>query len=204
MVSAAERIFNRRLAIPWQIIAWPISFMATKFEIEELRGIEPKSKLLDVGVGTGIAAARIVSELDIHVDGVDASRAMLSIAKRVLPERVRLFHGNATHLPFEARSYDVAIYNYVFRYLKPEQAELALAEAARVVRPGGKVIVADLNLPRLRPWRQSVGESVDSTVLGLWSRFSKEEFIDYMRGLGLEYEKTRYPLFSFMMVFRRI
>ena len=128
---------------------------------------------------------------------------MLNVAKQALPENTRLYKASATGLPVPAHSYDAVLYNYVLRYMTPADTNDVLSEAARVTKPSAKVIIADLNFPRLRPLKQPLEESADPNVLGIWSAYSKEEFIEKAREFGLLHTKTRYPLLSFMMVFKR-
>ena len=203
MTTLAEQIFTRNLAKPWHTIALPVSNMAADFEAEELSSLNPGARILDVGIGTGIVAKKLMSKLDVRVDGIDASSDMLAVARKSLPEGTRLYKSSATGLPVPARSYDAVLYNYVLRYMTPDQTNDVLSEVARVVKPNGKVIIADLNFPRLRPFKQPLQESADPNVLGIWAAYSKEEFIEKARGFGLVHEKTRYPLMSFMMVFHK-
>lgn len=184
-------------------IAWPSRHTA-QFIGEELQDLPSGARVLDVGIGTGIVAKELAKNLNIRVDGVDASSSMLAIARKALPEGTRLFKASATGLPVPAHSYDAVLYNYVFRYMTPADTNDVLTEAARVTKPKAKVIIADLNFPRLRPMKQPLEESADPNVLGIWSAYSKEEFIEKARGFGLIWERTRYPLLSFLMVFKKV
>ena len=192
--SSVSRLYDK--------IAWP-SRHAAQFIKEELQGLPPDTRVLDVGIGTGIVAKELIKDLNIRIDGVDASPNMLAIARKALPENARLYKASATGLPVPARSYDAVLYNYVLRYMIPADTNDVLSEAARVTKPNGKVIITDLNFPRLRPFRQPLEESADPNVLGIWAAYSKDEFIEKARGFGLVHERTRYPFLSFMMVFGR-
>lgn len=203
MTTLAEQIFTSSLAKPWHAVALPISTMTANFEAEELGNLSTDARVLDVGIGTGIVAKKLISRLNVHVDGADVSSDMLAVARKSLPESTKLFKASATGLPVPARSYDAVLYNYVFRYMTPDQTNDVLSEATRVAKPNAKIIIADLNFPRLRPMGQSLEESADPNVLGIWAAYSKEEFIEKARGYGLAWERTRYPLLSFMMVFHK-
>ena len=203
MTTLAEQIFTRSLAKPWHAVALPVSSMAADFEAEELGSLPSGARILDVGIGTGIVAKKLMSKLDVKVDGVDASSDMLAVARKSLPEGTRLYRASATGLPVPARSYDAVLYNYVLRYMTPADTNDVLFEAARIMKPNGKVIIADLNFPRLRPFKQPLEESADPNVLGIWAAYSKEEFIEKAREFRLIHKRTRYPLLSFMMVFRK-
>lgn len=106
---------------------------------------DAQSNLLDIGTGTGrvleLLAPRVAQGL-----GVDASKAMLALA------RARLARTGLTHcavrladmyrLPLADASFDIAVLQMVLHYA--EDPAGVLAEAARVLRPGGRLFVTDL------------------------------------------------------------
>ncbi len=102
-------------------------------------------RLLDVGTGTG----RLLELLAPRVErglGVDASRAMLAYARSRL-SRPDLAHcavrqADMYRLPIADATFDTAVLQMVLHYAEDPQA--ALAEAARVLRPGGRLVVVDL------------------------------------------------------------
>ncbi|MCP4329421.1 MAG: metalloregulator ArsR/SmtB family transcription factor [Alphaproteobacteria bacterium] len=99
---------------------------------------------LDIGTGTG----RILELLSPHVGrgtGIDLSRDMLAIARiRLEPSEMascRLHYGDMYRLPWPDGSFDLVTFHLVLHYAEDPGA--AIAEAARVTGPGGRVIVAD-------------------------------------------------------------
>lgn len=102
-------------------------------------------RLLDIGTGTG----RLLEVLAPRVDsalGVDASKAMLALARARLA-RAGLSHcavrlADMYRLPFGAAEFDVAVLQMVLHHA--DEPAQVLAEAARVLRPGGTLLVADL------------------------------------------------------------
>ena len=203
MTTLAEQIWKGS-PVPqlYDKIALPSRHTA-QFISEELRNLPSNARVLDVGVGTGIVAKKLLQDLDIRLDGVDTSSNMLAAACEVLPEGTRLYKSSATSLPVPARSYDVVLYNYILRYMIPADTNDVFSEAARVSKPGAKVIISDLNFPRLRPFKQPLEESADPNVLGIWAAYSREEFIQKAHEYGFVHNKTCYPFLSFMMVFAK-
>jgi ubiquinone/menaquinone biosynthesis C-methylase UbiE len=102
-------------------------------------------RVLDIGTGTGrlleVLAPRVGSAI-----GIDASRAMLALARARLARpgldhcAVRL--GDMYRLPFAAASFDAVVLQMVLHYA--EDPASAVQEAARVLRPGGALLVVEL------------------------------------------------------------
>jgi SAM-dependent methyltransferase len=115
-------------------------------------------RVLDLGTGTGILALEL-ARLGCRVVAVDRSKAMLEAARAKLAAEgvsgVDLREGDAAALPLPDGELDAAFAHMVLQYL-PSPAD-ALAEMARVVRPGGRVVVIDF-VRHDREWmRQELG-----------------------------------------------
>jgi len=119
--------------------------------VRELR-LPAGALVADLACGTGdlclLAARRVGPEG--RVTGVDISEEMLAVGRRKVAEagladRVDLLRANALDLPFPDRSFDVVTSGFVLRNL----ADLprALAEMARVLRPGGRAVILELSHP---------------------------------------------------------
>lgn len=147
--TETAQAFFRANANEWERLR---SLHAPEREVEAavLRSVqgEPAQSLLDAGTGTG----RMLELLGSHVQrgvGVDTSAEMLAIARDRL-ERTGLHHcqvrlADIYRLPFananDVQGFDVALFHQVLHYLDDPQA--AVVEAARVLKPGGRVLIVD-------------------------------------------------------------
>lgn len=147
--AAAAAEFFRANAPEWERLR---SLHAPDNEVEaavlRLLGPDRIENLLDAGTGTG----RILELLSSRVrraTGVDNSPEMLAIARHRL-ERAGAHHcqvrlGELYRLPFRTATlesgFDVVIFHQVLHYLDEPQA--AVAEVARVLKPAGRVLIAD-------------------------------------------------------------
>lgn len=108
-------------------------------------------RVLDVCSGTGDLAFEIHRQWGCDVVGSDFSLPMIEIgrlkaARRSLQGRVRFQAGDATRLPFRDGAFDAATVAFGIRNVF--DPALGLSEMARVVRPGGRVVVLEFTLPR--------------------------------------------------------
>ncbi len=102
--------------------------------------IETTDRVLDVGTGTG-AMLRELAALPAPprvAVGIDRSRAMLERVP-ALPAGWELIEGEGAALPFEPAGFDRVILSYLLHLMEPEQRSKVLAEARRVLKPGGLV-----------------------------------------------------------------
>ena len=100
--------------------------------------------MLDIGTGTGRMAALFAPHA-AHVTAFDKSPEMLRIARARLQHlpagEVDLVQGDFAALPFADASFDTVLFHQVLHYA--QAPELALAEAARVARAGGRIAIVD-------------------------------------------------------------
>ena len=110
----------------------------------------------DLGCGTGQTSAAIAPFV-AHVIAVDASAAMLQAAKKRLQgiDNIELRRGELEALPIDEARLDAATLMLVLHHL-PEP-ERALAEVARVLKPGGRAIVVDMQPHDRENYRQQMG-----------------------------------------------
>jgi|SRR5215211_474296 len=120
--------------------------------------LRPGERVLDVGSGPGLLAGEIAAVVgaDGAVHGVDPSPSMLEIARRRTPPDgaapIEFSEQGATALSFPADSFDAAISTQVYEYV--DDVPAALAEARRVLVPGGRLLVLDTDWDSI-VWRSS-------------------------------------------------
>jgi demethylmenaquinone methyltransferase/2-methoxy-6-polyprenyl-1,4-benzoquinol methylase len=121
----------------------------------DLARVGPDTRALDVATGTGDLAIALARR-GAQVVGSDFSEGMLERA-RAKSRAVRWEQANALALPYEDNSFDAATVGFGARNFS--DLERGLAEMARVVRPGGRVVVLEITTPTKPPL---------STFFSLW------------------------------------
>jgi len=116
----------------------------------DLASLGPGDRALDVACGTGDLAVELARRVGPSgtVVGSDFSEAMLQRA-RAKSAAVRWEWGNALELPYPDDGFDAATVGFGARNFS--DLDRGLAEMARVVRPGGRVVVLEITTPQRRP-----------------------------------------------------
>ena len=110
-------------------------------ELAEKTGLMAGENLLDIGCGTGCSLAALSEKYGIVPFGIDISEKTIAAARSLHPD-ISFACADAAHLSFDNASFDAVLMECVITLLeKPEQA---LTEAARVLRPGGKLMLSAL------------------------------------------------------------
>ena len=103
------------------------------------------SRILDVGCGTGYLLGRLAARAPQAeaLDGIDAAPAMIEVARgAAADDRLSFVAGTAERLPWPAGSFDLLVSTTSFDHWADQQA--GLAQCARVLAPGGCLVLADL------------------------------------------------------------
>ena len=136
----AARAYDRR---------WAGYVRDTHALLDAVARVRPAERVLDVGCGTGMFAARLAARHPAQrVVGVDVSAGMLAEARRTTAAfpNVRFECAPATALPVADAAFDVVVTASALHYVRDPGA--ALAEARRVLRAGGRLAVVDWDRSR--------------------------------------------------------
>jgi len=141
--------------------------------------------LLDLGTGTARMMALAADRFERAV-GIDLSREMLSVARANLDRaglsRCQVRQGNLYQLPVPTASFDVAVMHQVLHYLETPAA--ALAEAARALRPGGRLLIADFARHDVEALRREHAHR--------WMGFGDEEVAGWLTRAGFDVEPVQH------------
>jgi ubiquinone/menaquinone biosynthesis C-methylase UbiE len=109
-------------------------------------------RILDIGCGTGYLLGRLAARAPQAqvVAGIDAAPAMIEVARAgATDDRLRFVAGTAERLPWPAATFDLVVSTTSFDHWADQRA--GLAECARVLAPGGWLVLADLFSASLLP-----------------------------------------------------
>ena len=155
---AAKGLVLRSHARYYDLVTGLLSFGHGRIpyaRLAELARIAPGERVLDVGCGTGslaVAAQALAGAAGI-VCGIDASVPMLERARRKarrLGVPIDFRRGAAEALPFAGGSFDVACSTLMLHHLPRPMRRQCVSEMARVLAPGGRVLVVDYEIPSVQ------------------------------------------------------
>lgn len=135
--------------------------------------LSPGDHVLDVGCGTGQTSMHAAERAGTVV-GIDLSASQLSRARRK-PAAARFLRADAEYLPFPDDTFDAVVSVGAIIYFPNPVA--ALAEARRVTRPGGSILVAGFNRPKFPSWvpTENWATVVNEALFHTWTEDESHE-----------------------------
>jgi arsenite methyltransferase len=142
-----QLVFDESLAEQLEVLYRSRDVLRRRALIREALDAKPGERILDVGCGPGFYVAELLDEVGAEgsVVGIDGSGAMLAVAAHRCERHANVaFHeADVLSLPVEDASFDGALCVQVLEYVQDVQA--ALAEMYRALRPGGRLVVWDVD-----------------------------------------------------------
>lgn len=115
-----------------------------------LAGIRPGDRVLDVGCGTGYLT-RIMAPVvgpSGQVTGLDLAPSMIAYARERAPANCTYVQGAGQALDLPDESFDVVLSSLAIHHLPSAEQGSAVREMFRVLRPGGRLLIAEFRPPR--------------------------------------------------------
>ncbi len=184
--AMATRRFFEDIAGDWDRLKQKV---LAGFDLSSLvaRGMKPGRVAVDLGCGTGDLLETLLEKAD-QVIGVDSSSRMLELARNRFASNgkpVSLRIGELEHLPLRDGEADFAVASMALHHLSRPQE--GIAEAFRVLSPGGRLMIIDFEKHANEAMRSEYGDQ--------WLGFSEEELSGWLNRAGFELvESSEYPV----------
>ena len=174
-MNPGEGYFDR-VAEQWDAMRARFFSEAVRERALEAAGVRPGALAADIGAGTGFMAEGLLRR-GLRVIAVEPSAAMRAQMARKFAgaEGLELREGTAEALPLPDASVDYAFANMCLHHV--ERPPLAIREMARILRPGGVLVVTDLDEHRFEFLRTEHHDR--------WLGFRREEVARWFREAGL-------------------
>jgi len=170
--------------------------VAARAEVLKSLKLQAGLKVLDIGSGPGLLALDISQKMagSGSVVGVDMADNMIESAEKLCADnkRVSFEQGDAMSLPFADNSFDAVVSTQVYEYVPDLDA--ALAEFARVLRPGGRGVIVDTDWA-FPYWSAGDGDCRDR-MINAWKQHCAQESVPMrlprsINSAGLQLQNVR-------------
>jgi ArsR family transcriptional regulator len=142
-------------------------------------------EVVDIGTGTGRILGLLAARAERGI-GIDTSREMLAVARVNLERQglrnVEVRHGDMGQLPLPSEGFDVAVMHMALHYAADPAR--AVAEAARILRPGGRLLIVDF-----APHKE---ERLRAEHAHRWLGFAEAEVAEWLEEAGLAETRSEY------------
>lgn len=124
-----------------------------------LSDVRPGDRVLDVGCGTGYLSGRVARAIgpDGRVEGIDPSGSVVAYATERAAPNATFRVAGAEQLPYDDGSFDAVVSCLAVHHIGATDRGQAFAEMYRVLRPGGRLVIADFRPPTGRLSRLAIG-----------------------------------------------
>lgn len=146
-------------AAPFYDLYCPAVGLGRGFRTQTLRyaEIQPGERILDVGCGTGVLTRRALDGAGPSGSavGIDPASKMIRVARETAAQinsRAEFKVAAIEALPFADTSCDLVLSSLMLHHLPPDTKRQGLAEVYRVLKPGGRFVIADFAPPSNRLW----------------------------------------------------
>jgi len=188
--------------------AWyrtPLGSLAHALEMDAilaLAEIKPGERVVDIGCGTGIYTVE-VAQRGAHVIGVDPSMEMITIAQEKLRQAGltgQFVCGSAEALPFRSGKFDLAL--AVTSLCFVHSPDRAIEEMRRVLRPGGRLVLGELNRFSLWAFLRRLKGFFRETIYSQAHFWSRQELGRLLRAKGFHLDTVHTLLYFPPIPFR--
>jgi ubiquinone/menaquinone biosynthesis C-methylase UbiE len=159
-------------------------------------GLEPDSAVVDIGCGSGRFANALKDMPDLSYVGFDVVESLVEYAEQICGRKDwKFFTATDFKIPLPDDSVDFVTAFSVFTHLRHEETYLYLVEAARVLKPGGRLIfsfldfsvpahwaVFESNIRNVRDANMPLNQFMDQQTIQIWCRRLMYEFIAILPG----------------------
>jgi arsenite methyltransferase len=143
----SQLVFDEKIVEQLEVLYRSRDVLRRRKLVYQALGAAPGDRVLDVGCGPGFYSRELLDQVgpEGSVTGIDQSPQMLAVARRRSEgfPNARFEEGDATALPVESGGFDRALSVQVLEYVS--DVGTALAEIHRALRPGGRVVIWDVD-----------------------------------------------------------
>lgn len=165
-----------QIASQWDSLRATMFTEAVRTAALERAALYPEATVADIGAGTGFISQGL-APLAAKVHLVDNSAEMLAVARQNLADfdNVEFHLADGTHIPLPDGSVDALFANMYLHHT--ENPQLAIAEMARVLKPGGRLVITDLD-EHTHTWLHEEQDDI-------WLGFRRDELFSWYEQAGL-------------------